>query len=242
MKKLAVFVLLFLLAHVRAMAGAGYYLVSTYENEGEKNVDFKFWAVKPPGSSAITAPEIGIGYSPTKRWYTELYITYIRTEYTGTNPGDVTWQNDFMLTHGQYPFDLALHTNIERHHDSANGYGFEFGPVLQTDVGRTQLNGNLFFERNYRGAQANAMQMKYQWQVKYRWRPQFAFGLQGFGELGQWNDWASHDLQSHRIGPAVFGVLPLGNGQALKYEAAYFIGSIYTQNAKVFSARVQYAF
>lgn len=242
MKKVLVLASLILLAHGYACAGPGYYLVSTYEDEGRSAIDFKLWNVKMPGAPALRSPEIGFSYGVTRRWYTELYATYMRTDAAGMELRDISTQNDFLLTHGQYPVDLALHTNLSRFHDTDRGYAFEFGPVLQTELGRTQFNGNLFFERSYRVEQANRMQMKYQWQIKYRWLPKLGFGLQGFGELGDWDDWAGRDQQSHRVGPAISGTWPLGNSRALQYEAAYLAGSIFAKHAHVFTMRVQYGF
>jgi hypothetical protein len=230
------------IAQAQAAAEPGYYLVTTYEDEGAKTLDFKLWDVNVPRSKAVYSPEIGFGYGVTKRWYTEFSASTIHTDSGGTVPSNLDWQNDFMLTQGQYPVDLALHTTIKRHHDTTRGLGFEFGPVMQTEFGRTQVNMNIFFERNYRSDVPDPMQMKYQLQVKYRWRPMLEFGVQGFGELGKWDHWASHETQSHRIGPMISGTLPLGETQAFKYEAAYFVGSIFTRHAHVFSMRAQYEF
>ena len=114
--------------------------------------------------------------------------------------------------------------------------------MFQTDIGRTQLNANLFFERSYQTSEASPTQMKYQWQIKHRWHPALQFGLQGFGELGEWDHWATRDRQSHRAGPAIFGSVSLGGKQALIYQAAILKGQIYGSNGTMFSARVQYAF
>lgn len=225
-----------------AYAGAGYYLVSVYENEGEKALDFKSWSSFMSGKPRISAPEFGISYMPDKRWYTELYATWLKREGSAMQAHAWTWQNDYLLTQGQYPFDLALHTNLEKYHDSSRGTSFEFGPVLQTEFGRLQVNANLFFERSYRVTQATSMQMKYQWQTRYRWRPALEFGLQGFGELGDWNNWAPVAQQSHRIGPVLAGALPAGDGRTFRYEAAYFGGKLFARPAHVFSVRLQYAF
>ncbi len=41
--------------------------------------------------------------------------------------------------------------------------------------------------------------------------PTFEYGLQGFGEVGKWDDWESSSDQQHKAGPAIFGKLPVGN-------------------------------
>jgi hypothetical protein len=240
-KRLTTFAVL-IAASASALADPGYYVVSTYENDGEKTIDFRFWDSKPSGQTATYAPEVGVGYGVTGRWYTELYTSYLHTAQAGTQQYGWTWQNDYLLTQGQYPFDLALHMNLQRYHDPWLGYSVEFGPVFQTDVGRTQLNANLFFEREYRNGEENQTGLNYQWQAKYRWRPAFQFGVQGFGELGEWDHWSPLQQQSHRIGPAVFGTLPFAGKESLKYEAGVFAGKIYGQNVRIFSMRLQYVF
>lgn len=231
-----------LAASAAAFADPGYYLVSTYEDEGEKTVDFRFWDSKPSDKAAVYAPEIGVGYGVTKRWYTELYTSYLHTDFTGTKQYGWTWQNDYLLTQGQYPFDLALHLDLQRYHDPWLGYSTEFGPVFQTDFGRTQVNANFFLEREYRNGEENQTELNYQWGAKYRWKSYLQFGVQGFGELGKWNDWSPQSQQSHRIGPIVAGTLRFAGDQELEYEAGVFTGKIYGQNAKVFSMRLQYPF
>jgi hypothetical protein len=231
-----------LLAAAAARADPGYYLVTVYESEGEKSIDLRYWSVKFPGSAAVIWPEIGFGYGVTKRWYTELYASFIGSRDMATRLSTWNWQNDVLLTQGQYDYDLALHTNLITNHDAADGYAVEVGPVVQTDVGRTQLNANIFFERNFHSAAPSQTQLKYQWQAKYRWKPWLRFGLQGFGELGRWDDWLPREQQSHRAGPAISGSWMLGAEQALKYEAAYLFGSTYGSQGNMFSMRIQYVF
>lgn len=229
-----------LLTSATAMADPGYYLVTVYENEGEVNLDYRFWNVKFPGSSATIWPEIGVGYGVTKRWYTELLASYIGSNTMATKLSSLNWQNDYLLTQGQYDFDLALHTNLV--HNYGGGNALEYGPVLQTELGRLQLNANLIFERPFNTGRANPTQLKYQWQTKYRWKPAFQFGLQGFGEVGPWDHWSPGNRQSHRLGPMISGILPVGNAGEFKYQAAFLTGSIYGSDGHMFSMRLQYEF
>lgn len=229
-----------------AQAGSGYYLVSIYENEGEKTIDFKSWSSFPENQATSTVPELGLSYMPNKTWYTEVYVSWAKRGASSLANSAWTWQNDFLLTHGQYPVDLALHTSLNKNADSSRGVDFEFGPVMQTEFGRIQTNANVFLERTYRVTPASRMQMKYQWQGKYRLRPELEFGLQGFGELGDWDNWSPRARQSHRAGPMVSGSFRLGNAtdskQVIEYEASYVMGKLNTRHAGVFSMRLQYAF
>lgn len=100
MKK-AFAIVLFLLLPPAALADPGYYLVSVYENEGEKSIDFRYWNVKFPGQPEVIWPEIGFGYGVTKRWYTEVYASSIGSSQDALKLSTWNWQNDYLLTQGQ---------------------------------------------------------------------------------------------------------------------------------------------
>ena len=240
-KRLAM-VLSILMTYGTALAEPGYYFVSVYDNKDQKSVDFRYWTTNFPGHGQTIWPELGVGYGVTSRWYTEVYASYIGSSRSDLKLDSWNWQNDYLLTQGQYPIDVALHTNLARGHDNDEGYTLEIGPAMQTDFKRLQVNGNIFLERTYRSVDGGATQMKYQWQTKYRWKPMLELGLQGFGELGDWDHWASRDQQSHRVGPALFGSVHVGKEFSIKYQAAYLIGSIYGRHGYMFTSRVQYLF
>ncbi|MDB5952248.1 MAG: hypothetical protein JWR65_4103 [Massilia sp.] len=76
--------------------------MSTYPTEGERTVDFKYWNVKPNGEPPRSSPEIGFGYTVNTRWYTELTAEFFRFSPGSNHLSAIEWQNDFMLTQGQY--------------------------------------------------------------------------------------------------------------------------------------------
>lgn len=233
-------------AALPAWAGSGYYLVSLYENEGEKTIDFKSWSSFSDNRATTTVPDLGVSYMPNKTWYTEVYANWSKRGASALSASAWTWQNDFLLTHGQYPVDLALHTSLNKNTDTSRGVDFEFGPAMQTDFDRLQVNANVFFERSYRSSQVSSMQMKYQWQGKYRWRPALEFGLLGFGELGSWSNWSSRAQQAHRLGPVISGSFRPGGGSndktVIRYDVSCVSGKLNNRHASVVSMRLQYAF
>ena len=224
-----------------AQADPGYYVVTVYDDPGARTADFRYWTVKRPGSPAVTWPEVGLGWNVNGRWYTHVLASYIGSSGSATRLSTLNWQNDLLLTQGQYPVDLALHTLLVKSKKASKGDALELGPVLQTDIGRTQVNVNAFFEHRFGEAVPTPTQLKYQWQLRHRWKPWLHFGVQGFGEVGAWNDWAPRDDQSHRIGPALFGAVPVGE-DSLAWQAAYLTGSTNARHGKMFSMRVKYDF
>lgn len=141
------------------------------------------------------------------------------------------------------PHDRAGQAWVDLRHASV-----EHGPALQADFGHTQVSANLFFERPFERPfeleGTPPLQLRYQWQVKHRWQPLMSFGLQGYGEVGRWNDGPAAKAQSHRAGPALFGQLDLGRGgdEALLYQAAYLLGRVYRRQGDIFTVRLQYNF
>ena len=230
-------------APATALADTGYYLVSLYDVAGQTSIDVKYWNARHRGGSEAAA-DVGIGYGVTSRWYTELYGTWEKEDGGPRRYEEIAWQNDYMLTQGQFDVDVALHTKIERPQDRSEGYAVEWGPVLKTDIGRTQINANLFFQRNYRvsaDSEAQHTELAYQLQLKYRWKGPVQPGIQAYGELGHWNHWLPSERQSHRAGPALFASRAFG-AHELKFEAAYLLGRNEGHAAKTFSMRAQYIF
>ncbi|GAB2864374.1 hypothetical protein GCM10027277_36400 [Pseudoduganella ginsengisoli] len=214
-----------------------------YDEEGQLGIDYKYWNADFTNASSKSAPEIGISYSVTPRWYTEFNAEWFRQHgKDGSHLSGYSWQNDVLLTQGQYAADVALHTELGRSHSRPHVTSLEIGPAMQTEYYRTQFNANLFLQRDIQGAADAQTQLVYQWQIKQRWKSWLEPGVQGFGEVGKWNHWLPRNKQSHRAGPAVFGEVDVGAGQEIKYDAAWLIGKNAARSAQSFTMRVQYLF
>jgi hypothetical protein len=235
LKTLATFALALGLTSVQA--DPGYYVVNAYSDPGVQVVDFRYWATRNRNRPQVVWPEVGLGYGVNSRWYTELFGSAIGPSVDATRLDSINWQNDVLLTQGEWPFDLALHTQLIRNLGASNV--LEYGPALQTDVGRTQLNLNLILERKLSGRSSDTL-LKYQWQVRHRWQPLLNFGLQGFGEVGPWNDFLPRARQSHRAGPALFGRVDIDDTQALHWQAALLRGKVFGRSGQMFTLQVKY--
>ena len=233
-----------------ALAGAaavradpGYYLVTPYDEAGQVKLELRYWTVQNRGGRRVDWPEFGIGYGVTPRWTTAVLPSYIRTlGTTATRLSSLNWQNDVMLTQGQYDVDLALHTLLVHNQSPGSANAFEFGPALQFDLDRLRFNGNVFFERSMGEAAHRPVQLKLQWQVNWRWLPALQIGLQGFAELGDWNNPPPSRRQSTRLGPVLAGNLALGRGENLYYQVAVLNGRIYNRPGRMMTARLVYSF
>lgn len=237
------------LVSAAACAEPSDYVYTPNVEYGERELDFKFGSARPPGGDRQQQDSIAFGYGATEYWFTEVYLKYQRDGSEGNHLDAMEFENKFQLTEtGKYPVDVGFITEIEIPRQTGDTYEFRFGPLFQTEFGKLQLNGNLLLDRHYRGnadfdgGVPHNTEISYQWQVKYRWLREFEYGLQGLGEMGKWNAWDGRDLQNHRLGPAVFGKIGLGNHQAISYNAAWLIGASRAAPDNTFRMQVEYEF
>jgi hypothetical protein len=232
--------LLLALAAPTVFAGPADYIYLPIVEYGEKEIDFKFGTAKQQNGERKQVSSLGFGYGVTEYWFTEVYFKHEREGGDSLTLGE--WENKFQITEtGKYPVDLGLVVEIEAPLNKNEAYEFKLAPLMQTEFGKVQLNGNLVFERTF-GPGDHITEMGYQWQTKYRWKPSFEFGLQGFGEIGEWDHWDASDEQNHRLGPAVFGKIGLGTKQAIKYNAALLFGASEAAPDHTFRMQVEYEF
>ena len=211
-----------------AAADPGYYLLTPYSEAGLAAVDLRYWSVKFPNESATLWPVLGLRYGVDSRWTTEVFASYEGESLHHLELDSLNWQNSYLLTQGQYPFDLAIHAQLIHNHGEGNE--LELGPVFQTEWGFTRLNFNLIFDHDWASGQGTTL--KYQWQAMRRLQPGLRVGVQGFGELGRWDHWSSHP--SNRAGP----MMRLGLFDKADLTMAYLWGKTYGSQAGMFSAQL----
>ena len=234
-----------LLACASAVAAPSDYVVLPQSAYGEREIDFKAGSASRDDGGDDQAASIAFGYGVSDQWFTEFYVKYERSSGEAVRFDAIEWENRIQFTEqGRYPVDLGLYTELEVPRDRSEGYEVRVGLLAQTEVDRWQLNGNLLLARQYRAAgdDPHDAELGYQWQAKYRWLPKFEFGLQGFGEVGKWNHWAPRDEQNHRMGPAVFGKFALGGRQAIRYNAAWLVGTSKAASDRTLRMQVEYEF
>jgi hypothetical protein len=225
-----------------AMADPDDFILTFYAQDGLRQINLATGTTAQSGQPRDSHATIGLGYGITENWFSELYLSYDHTAGESTNFDSAALQNIFVLVNGQGPVDLGLYTELEYQNDRSAGDKLTFGPLLQSEFGLTTTNLNFLFRRSYYADFANPMDLGYQWQVKHRWTPTLEFGLQGFGDLGQWNHWAPHDQQIHRLGPAIFGKIALSATQIFNYNAAVLFDEFDGTHATTMRMQANYGF
>lgn len=232
-----------LLAPIFAHAGpADYVYVPTVEY-GEKEIDFKAGTADKGTDPRKTATSLGFGMGLTPWWFSEIYAKFKEENNQSTRYDAIEWENKFQLTEtGKYPLDVGFLVEIEKPRNTSEGLEFKYGPLLQTEFGKVQINTNLLLETKADDVARDPTKFLYQWQAKYRWLPVFEFGAQGFGETGKWDRWASASAQEHNLGPAAFGRIQVANKQFIKYNAAWLIGTTPATATHTLRMQVEYEF
>ena len=244
MKKTSIALLSGALFSVHTYAGPADYVYSPAVEYGEREIDFKSGTAKEQDGKRSQVASLGFGYGATEYWFTEVYYKHEREGNERVSIAE--WENKFQLTEtGKYPVDLGLIMEIEAPLNKNDPYELKLGPLFQTNFDQLQLNANLLFERLYGREdpeEPHITEIGYQWQIKYRWQQAFEFGLQGFGEMGEWNHWEDSDEQRHKLGPAIFGKIGLGNKQAIRYNAALLYGVSDAAPDHTFRMQAEYEF
>ena len=229
-----------------AHAGPSDYVYEPAVEYGEREIDFKAGTSKLRNDEGReSAASLGFGYGATQWWFTEAYLKYHHEPGNHHQYDAFEWENKFQLTeHNQYFVDVGLITEFEapRHEE---GYEFKVGPLFQGDAGPVRWNANLLFEKVFRGSpdEEHPTEMGYQLQARYSLRQGFDVGVQAFGEMGKWNHWEPSREQNHRLGPAVFGKVRLGEGrEAIKYNAAWLHGVTDGAPKDTFRLQAEYEF
>ena len=239
---IALFLGAFLCGHV--YAGPADYVYTPAVEYGEREIDFKSGTAKEQDGKRSQVTSLGFGYGATEYWFTEVYYKHEREGNDRVSIAE--WENKFQLTEtGKYPVDVGLIMEIEAPLNKNDPYELKLGPLFQTDFDKLQLNANLLFERLYGRedpGKPHITEIGYQWQIKYRWQQAFEFGLQGFGEMGEWNHWEDSNEQRHKLGPAIFGKIGLGNKQAIRYNAALLYGVSDAAPDHTFRMQAEYEF
>lgn len=236
-----------LLLAPHAVAGSADYMHTPVVEQGETEFGVKYGRLRSTSENRGSAFALGVGHAFTAWWSSEIYLLYDRSNITGTTFDAFEWENTFQLTRtGQSGMEVGFLTELERSHESSEGYELVFGPLFQKDFGALRGNVNILFSRQFDTARAHAtahsIDIGYQFQARYRLNDSVDIGMQAFGEMGKWNNWSERDAQSHRVGPAVFGAFTPGQEHRIAYDAAILFETAGKRGYTTFRAAFSYEF
>lgn len=219
-------------------ADPGYYVVAPYDNAGTLTAEARYWTVKRRTRGEQVWPELGLSWGVSTRWTTGLLHSSIGPANLRTRQSALNWWNTLLLTQGEWPVDVALYAQAVHDLQSTREHALEYGLLLQGDLGRTQINVNLVWDQPHGAVSGGPTTLKLQWQLRHRWLPAWHAGLMGFDELGPWDQWAPHQRQSHRLGPALWWAPAKG----LDLSAVWLEGKVFGRVGHMASLRAAQRF
>jgi hypothetical protein len=214
--------LLAIMASEASLAGPADKVYRPIVEKGETEFEFRGGYRDFSADPSEYAYVFDVGYGVTDRWKTELVLEYSGVNGYGGSMEAWEWENIIVLTEqGKHWVDVGLFAEYE--HSFASGPDeIKIGPMFEKQIGSTVNNLNLILERQIGNGASNDIELDYSWQVKWNGKQSLEFGVQGFGGLGEISN-LGHD-DKHSIGPAIFGLRKLANGNKLGFDAAYLVG------------------
>ncbi len=230
---------------------AGDYLFTPTVTQGEREMEF----YGGTGSSGDTTraesnAALGFGYGVTQHWFTELAIEYRWQSPAGTGLDAFEWENIIQVGEpGQWPVDIGLVCNVEKPYETfgtsqqKEGSSIRFGPLLQKDIGKVEINFNLLIRRYFQSTASSSSQFSYQGQLKYRYGSPLEVGIQAFGRVSAGNQaWAPYSQQVLRVGPVLLGRLKLPRERSLAYNIGFLMGTTQHSPDQTLRMQVEYEF
>ena len=188
------------------------------------------------------AGKIAIGHGMTTWWKSEVEFEWEKepAEDVGTHYTEVEWVNVFQLSEpGEYFMDFGLFTEVVFPDEHEEATKLEIGPMFQKEIGSTVNNLNLIWVRDFGSKADHNTEFEYTWQSRFKGNPMLEFGVQGMGELGDWDDTTPGHDQEHKLGPAIFGEFKSGEHK-FKYDAAILAGVTDDTPDTTFRFQVEY--
>ena len=221
-----------------AVAGPADKVYRPIVEKGETEFEFRGGYRDFSSDASEYAYVFDVGYGVTDRWKTELVAEYSGVEGFGGSMEALEWENIIVLTEqGKHWVDVGLFAEYE-HTFAAGPDEIKIGPMFEKNIGSTITNLNLIFERQVGSGASNDIELDYSWQVKWTGNPSLEIGVQGFGGLGEVSNLGEGD--KHSIGPALFGMKKLANGNKLGFDAAVLVGLNGDTPNRTFRFQIEY--
>lgn len=240
-----------LLALGGALAMPGLALAGPASTVHTPIVDFREWELEIKGGvqdwndteDGEQAYKVELAYGIAPRWKAGLEVEYSRVPGHAGRVEEYEFENIFQLTEqGEHWLDAGIFSELS-HNRIDNETALEIGPMLQKDIGQSQANLNLLFERRLDSPDGpgDAIHTEVGYQAQWKWyaHPKLQPGFQVFGKLGTLGHIHSEEL---RAGPALFGVFRVGNARNLKYDLALLGGLTRSTPGTTFRFRIEYEF
>lgn len=226
--------LLCLIAHLTASATTAHamdILDMPYVDKGEWEAEY-FGAVSVDSNDEKDNAQkhnLAVAYGITDFWKAELSATFEKEP-----EDDITfdaWELEsiFQFTErGEYWLDSGASLAFEWTPQSNRANKVEARLLLAKDIGQTFHLVNLIAEKDVGSGPREKLEGGFIWSSRYNYNIAFQPGFEINSDFGELSDTGEFDEQSHYVGPAAYGTLPVPfsdeEGEGLGYRIGYLFG------------------
>ena len=119
---------------------------------------------------------------------------------------------------------LGWFTSVEVATDRVTTNASQFGPIIALKDDKLAFTANPFFEKTFGRNRIEGIALNYGWNVKYTLNDTLAVGVEGFGLIENLGASSASAEQQHRLGPALFATIKLGEHLTITPDVGLFFG------------------
>lgn len=221
MKK-AAFLFWILFQCIPASAYAADVVRSPLVQQGDFNFDYKGKSQydSNPRLDNIQDQDFGFGYGVTENWRTRIETEFTDQHNSGLQYKYIGLANTIALSGKDSFLPTAIFINIVSANKAYISNYVTAGLASQKELGPTTNMINLFLKHEYGNTASGKLSLLYRFQSKYNL---YSYLEPGFELFGDTNKQSAFDNQMLKIGPGLFGTIPLGS-ERINYALSFLLG------------------
>ncbi|HUX74269.1 MAG TPA: hypothetical protein VMV25_10315 [Steroidobacteraceae bacterium] len=227
-----------LVAAARLVRADDFIVYSPYVTAAQSEIELRGYRASDPRAAlrGASAAEMSIAYGVNGWWKPELYLLrYQQSPGVGASLQGYEFENTFQLTPpGKYPADLGFLAAYEHNTAANTPDAIEFGPLIETRLGRFAHTVNLIWEKQVGAGAGGQYQLRYSYSGSYVVSQAFRPGLEAYGRPAD---------RAYQAGPVVAGEWhPPRTLGDLEYRLGVVIGLNAAAPRQTWLAQLEYEF
>jgi hypothetical protein len=165
-----------------------------------------------------------LGYGVTDSWWTEVEGSW-DSGADGVKLRTVDVENAFRLLRQEswWP-ETALFVEYDHAVDRFSPETATLGGLFRKDLGPSSTTLNILFDHELGRNAKTGLRLRYTGISTWQFVPEFAPGIEVFGDAGRLVSFTTENGQDHRLGPAISGSVDIGGLGEFGYNLAYLFG------------------
>ena len=156
--------------------------------------------------------EFELEYGVKDFWATSITASIIEPAGEALKYDILGWENTFQFTEeGRYWLDFGFHMEVEVNDEGDEAHNLEGRFLFRRVSGAFEHILNLNIEQQFGSAADESTELEYIWRTRYNLNETTAIGFEAFGAPGEIKYLPALSEQEHRLGPAFYRDVKLGD-------------------------------